>query len=71
MRAGQGTAIAVTGAGHGEDCHHHGRPFAAAGSGASICGLPTIHCALVEPSDGEGYILVWSHDRRQSARVRP
>jgi hypothetical protein len=29
MRAGQGTAIAVTGAGHGEDCHH-GRPFAAA-----------------------------------------
>jgi hypothetical protein len=41
-RAGEGSAIAVMGAGHGEACHH-GHPFAAAGSGSSICGLPTIH----------------------------
>jgi uncharacterized protein (DUF736 family) len=25
-----------------------------------------LNCALVEPNDGEGFILVWSRDRRQS-----
>jgi uncharacterized protein (DUF736 family) len=25
-----------------------------------------LNCALVESSDGEGFILVWSRDRRQS-----
>jgi hypothetical protein len=33
----------VTAAGRGEDCRYGRHPFAAAGSGASMCGLPTIH----------------------------
>jgi hypothetical protein len=45
-RAGQGGPIAVKVPGHGEDCHH-ARPFVAAGSGASICGLPTVHSSAL------------------------
>jgi replication initiation protein RepC len=42
-RAGEGAPIAATGAGRDQACRYGHHPFPAAGSGASMCGLPTVH----------------------------